>query len=224
MEEKQQKKKRGRKPKKIVEEPEKEEVSAIQNSNLVIKLTEPKQQIGGDEGECVTLGYEGNSANQTKYGEQKTGDVCWNCCHEFNNIITGIPMKYKNGIFYTYGDFCCLECCARYAYEYFKEDYWEILSNINLYNKQVFGTTTPIEMAPSKLVLKKFGGKLTIDEYRQKKNIYEIQLPPILPINHLNTMYEKKMNNQFENLKLYRKKKLPSDKKSITQTMNLQFS
>ncbi len=43
-------------------------------------------------------------------------------------------------------------------------------------------------------------------------------------MNHLNTVYEKKNHNQFENLKLYRKKKLPSDKKSITKTMNLTVS
>ena len=79
-------------------------------------------------------------------------------------------------------------------------------------------------MAPSKLVLQKFGGTLSIDEYRVKKDIYEIQLPPILHINHLNMIYEKKMKNQYENLKLYRKKKLPSDKKSITKTMGLTVS
>lgn len=218
-----QKKKRGRKPKKKSEEEPKQE-STQMNENLVIKLTEPNELDKHNIDSINVKSYEENSKTHSQYGKQKTGDICWNCCHEFDNIITGIPMKYYKKVFYTYGDFCSLECCSRYAYEYFHDNYWEILSNINLYNKQIYGSFTPIEMAPSKLVLQKFGGTLTIDEYRVKKDIYEIQLPPILPMNHLNTVYEKKNHNQFENLKLYRKKKLPSDKKSITKTMNLTVS
>lgn len=215
-------KKRGRKPKKK-EEKETITETPIVNNNLVIRLKEPNEIENKINKECLQVAdYE--QQNQTMYGIQQTGDICWNCCHDFNNIVTGIPMKYHNGVFYTYGDFCSLECCSRYAYEYFQKDYWEILSNINLYNKHIFGSFNPIEMAPSKLVLQKFGGTLSIDEYRLKKDIYEIQLPPILPINHLNMIYEKKMKNQYENLKLYRKKKLPSDKKSITKTMGLTVS
>ena len=31
-------------------------------------------------------------------------ELCWNCCHSFNEHIFGIPMKYIHGIFYIYGD------------------------------------------------------------------------------------------------------------------------
>ena len=79
-------------------------------------------------------------------------------------------------------------------------------------------------MAPSKLVLKRFGGELDIDEYRVKKSVHDIQLPPILPINHYNNIYEKKIINNLDNLKLYRKNKLPSDKKSITNSMKMTVS
>jgi hypothetical protein len=216
-------KKRGRKPKKK-EETEAKSESPFINNNLVIRLKEPNEIQTETNYECLKVEEFTECKNQANYGKERTGDVCWNCCHEFNNIIVGMPMKYNKGIFYTYGDFCSLECCSRYAYEYFHKDYWEILSNINLYNKHIFGSFNPIEMAPSKLVLQKFGGTLFIDDYRVKKDIYEIQLPPILPINHLNNVYEKQMKNQYENLKLYRKKKLPSDKKSITKTMGLTVS
>jgi len=37
-------------------------------------------------------------------------------------------------------------------------------------------------------------------------------------------MYEMKNNVKTDNLKLYRKKKLPSEKKSITNTMDLQIN
>ena len=35
------------------------------------------------------------------YGKQNR-DICWNCCHEFDNIITGSMKRHKE---YTYGDF-----------------------------------------------------------------------------------------------------------------------
>lgn len=211
------KKKRGRKPKKKAAIKEKNDEE--KQSNMVIRLSSIPGTFEQKKME-INEGYEANKKNENVSGKQKTGNVCWNCCHEFDSIITGIPIKQVDGIFYTYGDFCSLECCSRYAFEYFKDDYWEILSNINLYNHEIYGKFTPIEMAPSKLVLKKFGGDLDINEYRTKKNIHEIQLPPILPINHTDNIYEKKINN-YENLKLFRKKKLPSDKKSITNSMNL---
>lgn len=215
------KKKRGRKPKKKQDEPKDEETTC--QTNMVIKLTENKD-FSNKDSSLLNKGYESQLIGQTNYGEQTTGELCWNCCHEFDTIITGIPMKYDKKIFYTYGDFCSLECCSRYAFEHFKDNFWEILSNINLYNKHIYNNFNPIEMAPSKLVLKRFGGTLDIDNYRKKKNIYEIQLPPILPISHSSNIYEKKNTNQLENLKLYRKKKLPTDKKCITKTMNLTIS
>ena len=50
----------------------------------------------------------------------------------FNNSIIGLPLKYDNDIFYIYGDFCSLECGARYAYEYFPDKFRDIYSLINL--------------------------------------------------------------------------------------------
>tara|TARA_B100001094_G_scaffold57596_1_gene53109 strand:+ start:656 stop:1318 length:663 start_codon:yes stop_codon:yes gene_type:complete len=215
-----QKKKRGRKPKKILKTPEKEENDKI--DNMVIKI-KPTVNITETSSQLMDM-IENHKVDYMDYGEKQTGCLCWNCCHEFSDLITGIPLKYSNNIFYTYGDFCSLECCMRYSYEYFQRDYWEILSIINLYNYKLFGNFKPIEMAPSKLTLKNFGGTLEIDEYRTKKDVHEIQLHPILPISHSNNIYEQKPNHNIENLKLYRKNKLPSDKKSITNTMNLVVS
>ena len=79
-------------------------------------------------------------------------------------------------------------------------------------------------MAPNRLLLKLFGGPQTIEEYRdnfKKKNVYDIKIPPIFPINHIIDTYETNSNTNLSNLKLYRKKPLPSEKKSITSSMNL---
>ena len=82
---------------------------------------------------------------------------------------------------------------------------------------------TNIEIAPNKLLLKKFGGYLSIEEYRDKfnKNIHDVKIPPILPVNHNIDSYEINSNNTKSNLKLCRSKPLPSEKKSISKSMNL---
>ena len=218
------KKKRGRKPKEV--KAKKEDINKITlvKDNHIIKLTVNK--FDNDEID----GYlEGNNELDI-LPENSTSKLCWNCCHPFDDIpyVYGIPLKYINEIFYTYGDFCSLECAARYVYEHFKnKNMWEIFSLINLYNITINKDITKIEMAPSKLHLKSFGGDLTIEDYRskfKKNSLYDIQIPPIIPINHNTEMYEMKNNTKNDNLKLYRKKKLPSEKKSITNTMDLQIN
>ena len=160
-----------------------------------------------------------------KNNERNTSEVCWNCCHPFHNLIHGIPLKYINKVFYVYGDFCSLECASRHAFDHLKDfDFSEIYSLINLYNNIVFDTHEKIELAPNRLLLKLFGGPQTIEEYRdnfKKKNVYDIKIPPIFPINHIIDTYETNSNTNLSNLKLYRKKPLPSEKKSITSSMNL---
>ena len=72
------------------------------------------------------------------------------------------------------------------------------------------------------MLLKIFGGNLTIDEYRTNKTSnYDIRIPPILPIKHLVNQYETNQMTNKNMLKLYRKKPLLSEKKSITSSMNL---
>ena len=121
MEQEKPKKKRGRKPKKVVEQVENKNPLA---NNMVIKLNHINEENNvilpfNDENFCVN---ENNNC----------GSICWNCCHPFQEIVYGLPLKYISGIFYTYGDFCSLECAARYALEYF-DNYHEIISLVNLY-------------------------------------------------------------------------------------------
>ena len=154
-------------------------------------------------------------------------EVCWNCCHSFHETVIGIPLKFHDGIFYIYGYFCSLECASRYVCEKFSEDnkLWEIISLINLYNHKINGDFSPINIAPEKLVLKKFGGSLTIDEYRSnfKKLVeYNITIPPIIPIMHNSEKIEMNTNNnQNHNLKLYRKNKLNQGCNNISNSMEL---
>ncbi len=145
-------------------------------------------------------------------------DVCWNCCHNFNNMITGLPYKYVNNIFYTIGDFCSLECAARYAYDNHKNNIYEIINIINLYNNIKFNNQDKIKMALPRLTLTKFGGKLSIEEYRKIfNNSYSVTIPIVIPININIDKCEYNKNN-ISNLKLYRKN---NKKENIFDKINL---
>tara|TARA_B100000787_G_C16178811_1_gene290555 strand:+ start:100 stop:753 length:654 start_codon:yes stop_codon:yes gene_type:complete len=207
------KKKRGRKPK---------ENTVINNNpvfaddadsidNLIIKLNNDK---------CDSSLYNELNDHETYYPNiecDKMSDICWNCCHNFNLSVTGLPIKYNNGIFYTIGDFCTLECATRYAYENY--DIYEIIPIINLYNNIKFKKTNKINMAPNKLILKKFGGDVEIDEYRKQISVsYNVNLP-IIHLKSEISIYEFK-NNTDNGLKIYRKKSNKS-KNNIFNKMNL---
>ncbi len=216
-------KKRGRKPKNTLVNKSKGSKEIVEKpENLIIKLN--KTVIETDD----ITGYVEKSNNFSSIENEScrnVSEVCWNCCHHFDNNIHGIPLKYSNKVFYIYGDFCSLECGARYAFDNLKNlDFPEIYSNINLYNNIIHKKEEKIEIAPNKLVLKMFGGDKTIDEYRssfKNKNVYDVKIPPILPINHIVDRYETNQNVSKSNLKLYRSKPLPSEKKSICSSMKL---
>jgi hypothetical protein len=212
-------KKRGRKPKNpLLTKDEKEKKNINISENLIIKLKHT--EIDNYD----VTGYSNCDTNDNVDNEG-VSELCWNCCHHFHDKVYGIPLKYTDKVFYIYGDFCSFECASRYALDNLREyNFSEIYSLINLYSNIIFNETRKIEIAPSRLILKSFGGILTIDEYRknfQNKDNYDIRIPPILPIKHIVNKYE--VNNPINqnNFKLYRKKPLPSEKKSITSSMNL---
>ena len=193
------KKKRGRKPK---------ENTIINNNPVFAEDTENIDNL------IIKLKYEENNNDvmlsindiDNNFDKNKNNcELCWNCCHAFNNNIIGLPIRYNNNRFYTVGDFCSLECATRYAYDNYNNIY-EIINIINLYNNIISNNNIKINMAPNKLVLKKFGGNIDIDEYRSNNNnnIYNINLPIIIHLNNNVSKYEHKYNDK-SNLVLYRK-------------------
>tara|TARA_Y100000389_G_scaffold114069_1_gene111221 strand:- start:621 stop:1310 length:690 start_codon:yes stop_codon:yes gene_type:complete len=151
-------------------------------------------------------------------------DICWNCCHSITKYVVHIPFKYVNNIFYIHGSFCSYECGGKYILDNYHDKYlWDIYSLLNLYYNISNGTIGEYVIpAPSRLLLKMFGGDMEIIDYRAnfKKKMYSIYLPPILPIKH--KMYLKdvtKVENKH-NYKLYRKKPINNDN-NIYNTMNL---
>ena len=211
-------KKRGRKPKNALIEVKKTEKKPEISENLIIKLK--KNTV--DEYNISSY-TKGETNYQEVINDDECSELCWNCCHAFNGHTFGIPLKYTNGIFYIYGDFCSLGCAARYAHDELRDyDFSDIFSLLNLYSNIMYNKEERIRIYPHRLLLKIFGGNLTIDEYRMNNSSnYDIRIPPILPIKHLVNQYETNQTTNKNMLKLYRKKPLLSEKKSITSSMNL---
>jgi hypothetical protein len=112
---------------------------------------------------------------------------CFWCCHPFDNTPWGVPTKYVNDKFHVFGVFCSANCTASYIFNEMRdENIWELYSLLNLIYYKVHGDFIKITSAPDKICLKKFGGQLTIEEYRknlvEKKSAYIIKFPPMISV------------------------------------------
>ena len=136
---------------------------------------------------------------------------CWYCCHPFATAPVGIPEKLINDgtdrwTFQLYGNFCSYNCASRYLNPHGDnlDDYASIESNFDLIRgdekseqMQLLELLCHIEtdndisdkikLAPPRLSLKRFGGKLTIEEFRQNFNHhmeYHVFKSPLVPISY----------------------------------------
>ena len=159
--------------------------------------------------------------------------ACLWCTECFNNTPYGIPIKYIDEKYQLFGNFCSPECAAAYNFDNFsKEDnVWEHYSLLN----HVYGNDREIKVAPPRLALKKFGGKLSIEEFREcnenYSKTYEVTEPPFIPV--IPTLEEVVINNNCKNisnytdttegLRLKRTKPLPNYKNTLDSCMNLKI-
>lgn len=99
---------------------------------------------------------------------QKTNLGCLWDTFEINDIPYFLPDYIKDGKFYVIGWFCSLNCAVAYNIKLNDERIFERISLLKyMYNIDGEENISP---SPNILVLKKFGGILNIDEYRNKLN------------------------------------------------------
>lgn len=181
--------------------------------------------------------------NKLKKWPEKTSISCFWCCCQFNNTPWGIPKKYEDGLFTLYGIFCSPNCAASQLFEIEdKSDIkWEMYSLLNFLYFKVYGELKEIMLAPSKLCLKKFGGVLSIEEFRDKNKlndkIYTLKFPPTISIipsieELCNKKIEIKDNNYIpidknrikkanQEFKLKRSKPINNSKNTLDNCMNI---
>jgi hypothetical protein len=107
-----------------------------------------------------------------------TTDVsCWWCCHEFDSVPIGLPVDFyaRSKKFRVKGIFCGFACMMAFkndSTKYDKKDalikyMYKLLTGESNYNSN-------IKPAPTRWCLKKFGGDLTIEEFRNASKNHSI--------------------------------------------------
>jgi hypothetical protein len=123
---------------------------------------------------------------------KKTQICCWWCTYQFDCLPTYLPEKYCDNKFYVSGCYCSFNCAGAYNLNLNDNKIWERYSLLKqlyyMINKDKIITITDIEIniAGPKELLEKFGGPMTIIDYRKNAKIlgreYHKLIPPFLPI------------------------------------------
>jgi hypothetical protein len=111
---------------------------------------------------------------------------CWWCVHPHENGLPfHLPIKYDERLaqFKTIGNFCSWRCAKAYALAMDSSRKGEILSILSMMRMRACGKYESLWPAPKRESLKCFGGKFTIDEFRNYGGKIE---PPVVhwPFEH----------------------------------------
>ncbi len=175
---------------------------------------------------------------------EHTDVACFWCVHQFEGRPVFLPYDEKDGVWHVYGNFCSPECALAYCIDE-KEDQqlrWEKIALLHrLYANVIGGRIYP---APARIVLKHFGGRLGIEEYRatvrKGKVRMDIHYPPMVsllatmdtkPIDFYETTIPKtfvplnseRVKKVEEGLRLKRSKPLKDKESTLDACMNLQI-
>lgn len=116
----------------------------------------------------------------------KTNLSCWWCTYSFDSMPCFIPERFDNDKYYVFGCFCTFNCAASYNLnmgDYKINDRYSLIKKLYQY---LYDTDDEIIIAPTKEVLEKFGGPLSIIDYRKNfkycNKEYKLLMPPMVPI------------------------------------------
>jgi hypothetical protein len=196
-----------------------------------------------DKNKCIPIFIEFADANRKNTWPSKTNIDCLWCCCSFENTPFGIPIKKLQEKYLMFGNFCSAECAASYIYNtnfLNNSERTESYSLLNLLYRE--RNQDAIHFAPSKLCLKRFGGRLTIEQYRNnlrsQNKEYNIVIPPLTSIipnveetnmsKSLSNFDSSILNNSIvsktgELLRLKRQKPLPDSNNTLEACMNLKL-
>lgn len=147
---------------------------------------------------------------------------CWWCCHEIPNEVYHLPYKFENEKFHTCGQFCGWACVKAYNIYSGSPRVGQISDIITLFRKRMYGKITSVQAAPPRFSLKSFGGKLTIEEFRNGVTRASVIIPNE---RWIYVPYEKHVPHETiletDALVLRRIKPLKRDQNSIQKLLNL---
>lgn len=169
-----------------------------------VKPPQPKKCANKEQEICksATMLMQFKGSSEIRRLPESSDVACHWCCHLFDNRPVVLPIKDEGEYLYVHGNFCCPECAAGYLFD-MRQDFhtrWEQYSLLNrVYTDKIGDIVKP---APSKCVLKHFGGPLTISEFRAVVNKgrlrIDVHIPPMVSI--LSTMDTKPIDFYDVNL------------------------
>ena len=191
-----------------------------------------------------------NSEDGDKEWDMKTTTACFYCTECFDSVPVGIPMKYVRGKFYCRDTFCSFNCAAAYIFSGYDMRYhfkkWEYYSLLCMLASMVEGeekSLKKVKLAENRNLLKKFGGPLTIEKFREQFNVldskYSMLYPPLAcmypqaELAHYTNMHRQKaqmLNSESRfsfgdvDLRLKREKPLTQKKFTLEEYMSLKIN
>jgi hypothetical protein len=120
--------------------------------------------------------------------EKSVYDCMW-CRFPFDNTPWAIPYRLTiNDKFEVFGNFCSPNCAAAYIFDSFDDDeMWDRYALLNMLYQRVYNLPgAVVKASPDVLFLKKLGGILSIEEYREisgnPNKSYFLKMPPMVSI------------------------------------------
>lgn len=118
----------------------------------------------------------------------RTDVWCWYCCHAFDTPPLPMPIKYddRRDIFHVMGTFCswpCMKAANSESNSYLKN---VNAMNITLFYKRCTGQLGRVRPAPPRLMLRAFGGSMSIEDFRgasENPSSYRV-LPAKMIVHH----------------------------------------
>jgi len=165
---------------------------------------------------------------------------CFWCCHPIPSQKFGMPIDYDaaHRMFTVYGHFCSLQCVAAHnmSTHMGSDRMWDVHGWIQMMAK-VHGMPLPVRPAPSRFVLKMFGGPMDIDDFRAIHRTCSrtvvLNVPPLVNVqpqvevvntSFLNTRKEPDSEAKGTHNKLIRKKSIVDQRKTLESKMNLSYT
>ena len=207
------------------------------------KNIEYSENLTSDKNKSISIFTEFSEANKSNSWPTKTNIDCLWCCFSFTNAPYGIPIRKIQDTYQMFGNFCSPSCAASYIFEMKYLNEAEKLASYSMLNYLYKDANSEgINFAPSKLCLKKFGGRLSIEQYRNivsfKKKELNVLIPPLMSIipnveetnitNNLDMISNSNLNSSRisksgEILRLKRSKPLPDSNNTLESCMNLKL-
>lgn len=94
---------------------------------------------------------------------------CWWCTYPIEGEILKLPYKMeRSGKYHVMGNFCSWECMKTYNMHENRMKFGEIQTFMTSMRLKRYGKITRLGCAPNRYCLQKFGGDMSIDEFRSK--------------------------------------------------------